>query len=116
MGLSVQMALKKNMLIIRLKGELDEASAEKLKYRVSEVIDKYRIKNLVINMDEVPFMDSSGIGFIIGRYTQLKGRKGKVVICSMNKMVERIFNLSGLKKICLVTSNEEEAEERLEIA
>ena len=34
----------------------------------------------------------------------------------MNKMIERIFNLSGLKKICLVTSNEEEAEERLEIA
>ena len=61
-------------------------------------------------------MDSSGIGFIIGRYTQLKGRKGKIVICSMNKMVERIFNLSGLKKICLVTSSEEEAEERLEIA
>lgn len=116
MGLSVQMALKKNMLIIRLKGELDQASCEKLKYRVSEVIDKYRVKNLVINMDEVPFMDSSGIGFIIGRYTQLKCRRGKVVICSMNNMVERIFNLSGLKKICLVTKSEEEAEERLEIA
>lgn len=116
MGLSVQMALKKNVLIIRLKGELDQASAEALKYRVSEVIDKYRIKNLVINMREVPFMDSSGIGFIIGRYTQLKMRKGKIVICSMNQMVERIFNLSGLKKICLVTSNEVEAEERLEIA
>lgn len=116
MSLSVQMALKKNMLIIRLKGELDQASAEKLKYQVSEVIDKYRVKNLVINMNEVPFMDSSGIGFIIGRYTQLKIRKGKIVVCSMNKMIERIFNLSGLKKICLVTSNEEEAEERLEIA
>lgn len=116
MGLSVQMALKKNVLIIRLKGELDQATASNLKYRVSEVIDKYRIKNLVINMHEVPFMDSSGIGFIIGRYTQLKNRKGQVIICSMNKMVERIFNLSGLKKICLVASCEEEAEERLEIA
>ncbi len=116
MGLSVQMALKKNILIIRLKGELDQASVTSLKYRVSEVIDKYRIKNLVINMKDVPFMDSSGIGFIIGRYTQLKVRKGKIVICSMNEMIERIFNLSGLKKICLVSVSEEEAEERLEIA
>ncbi len=116
MGLNLQMALRKNVLIIRLKGELDQASVTTLKYRVSEVIDKYRIKNLVINMNDVPFMDSSGIGFIIGRYTQLKQRKGKIVICSMNDMVERIFNLSGLKKICLVTKNEEEAEERLEIA
>ncbi len=116
MGLSVKMALKKNMLIIRLNGELDEASSENLKYQVSEVIDRYRIKNLVINMKEVSFMDSSGIGFIIGRYTQLKRRRGNIVICSMNKMVERIFNLSGLKRICIVTLDEIEAEERLEIA
>lgn len=116
MGLNVQMALRKNVLIIRLKGELDQASVTSLKYRVSEVIDKYRIKNLVINMRDVPFMDSSGIGFIIGRYTQLKQRRGKIVICSMNDIVERIFNLSGLKKICLVASSEVEAEERLEIA
>ena len=50
MGMNVQMALRKNILIIRLKGELDQASVTSLKYRVSEVIDKYRIKNLVINM------------------------------------------------------------------
>ncbi len=116
MGLSVQMALKKNILIIRLKGELDQASVNTLKYRVSDVIDKYRIKHLIINLKDVPFMDSSGIGFIIGRYTQLKSRKGQIVICSMNEMIERIFNLSGLKKICLVSASEMEAEERLEIA
>jgi stage II sporulation protein AA (anti-sigma F factor antagonist) len=116
MGMNVQMALRKNILIIRLKGELDQASVTSLKYRVSEVIDKYRIKNLVINMSEVPFMDSSGIGFIIGRYTQIKQRKGKIVICSMNEIVERIFNLSGLKKICLVAKTENEAEERVEVA
>lgn len=116
MGINVQMALRKNILIIRLKGELDQDSVTSLKYRVSEVIDKYRIKNLVINMSEVPFMDSSGIGFIIGRYTQIKQRKGKVVICSMNEIVERIFNLSGLKKICLVAKTEIEAEERVEVA
>ena len=116
MGLSVQMALKKNMLIIRLKGELDQASAEKLKYRVSEVIDKYRIKNLVINMNEVPFMDSSGIGFIIGRYTQIKNRNGKIIVCMMNDSIERIFNLSGLKRICYVARTEEEATKCLEVA
>ena len=116
MGMNVQMALRKNILLIRLKGELDQASVTSLKYRVSEVIDKYRIKNLVINMSEVPFMDSSGIGFIIGRYTQIKQRKGKIVICSMNEIVERIFNLSGLKKICLVAKTEAEAEERVEVA
>ncbi len=114
MSLGMQMVLKRNVLLIRLKGELDQASAVSLKYRVSEIIDKYHIKHLIINLEEVPFMDSSGIGFIIGRYTQLKQVRGKVVICAMNELIERIFNLSGLKKICLVAENEKEAQECLE--
>ena len=61
-------------------------------------------------------MDSSGIGFIIGRYTQVKRRDGKVVICSMNEIIERIVKLSGLKRICLIASSEEEAEQMLEVA
>jgi len=116
MGLNIQMAIKKNRLFIRLAGELDQAVCENLKIRVSEIIDKYMIKNLIINFQKLNFMDSSGIGFIIGRYNQVKKRKGIVVICSMNEIIERIVRLSGLKRICTLTSSEEEAERYLEVA
>ena len=116
MSLSLQMSIKRNVLYVRLRGELDQASVERLKYRVTEVINKYYIVHIVINLKEVPFMDSSGIGFIIGRYSQLKERKGKVVVCSMNELIERIFTLSGLKKICLVAASEDEAQNILEVA
>jgi stage II sporulation protein AA (anti-sigma F factor antagonist) len=116
MSLSLQMSIKRNVLYVRLRGELDQASVERLKYRVTEVINKYYIVHIVINLKEVPFMDSSGIGFIIGRYSQLKERKGKVVVCSMNELIERIFTLSGLKKICLVATSEDEAQNILEVA
>ena len=116
MGLNIQMAIRKNRLFIRLVGELDQAVTENLKVRVSEVIDKYMIKNVIINFEKLQFMDSSVIGFIIGRYTQVKKRNGKVVICSMNEIIERIVKLSGLKRICLIASNEEEAESYLEVA
>ena len=115
MSLSLQMAIKRNILFIRLRGELDQASVEGLKYRVTEVLNKYYIRHIIINLEEVPFMDSSGIGFIIERYSQLKERRGKVVVCSMNEMIERIFMLSGLKKICLVASTEDEAQSVLEV-
>lgn len=113
--LNMQMAIKRSTLLVRLKGELDQGVAEELKKKVSDVIEKYYVKNLIINLNEVPFMDSTGIGFIIGRYAQLKTRKGKVVVCAMNEMVERIFNLSGLKRICLVAADETEAQKYVEV-
>ena len=112
----MQMAIKKGILSIRLRGELDHASSEGLKIRVSEIINKYYIRNIIINCAELLFMDSSGVGFIIGRYAQTKLRRGKIVICGMTNIVERIFNISGLKRICLVASTEEEAEKILEEA
>lgn len=116
MALNIQMAIRRNRLFIRLVGELDQAVTENLKIRVSEIIDKYMIKHVIINLEKLQFMDSSGIGFIIGRYTQIKKREGKVIICAMNDIIERIVSLSGLKKICLVASSEEEAENYLEVA
>lgn len=116
MGLNVQMAIKRNMLLIRLKGELDQASSEGLKIRVSEIVNKYFIKHIILNFEELSFMDSSGIGFIIGRYSQLKQRQGKIVICAMNQIIERIFLLSGLKKICMIASNEDEAQDYLGVS
>lgn len=109
MSLNIQMAIKKDSLIIRLRGELDQAVTENLKVRVSEVIDRYCIKYLILNFEKLQFMDSSGIGFIIGRYSQIKKRTGQIVICSMNEIIERIFTLSGLKRICQTASSEEDA-------
>ena len=87
---------------MRLKGDLDQASIESLKRKSVDIIDKYYIRNIVFNLEQVTFMDSSGIGYIIGRYTQVKNRRGKIIVCSMNTLLERIFNLSGLKRICSV--------------
>ena len=116
MSLNVQMTVRSSTLVMRLSGDLDQASSESLKRRVVDIIDKYYIKNLIINLEHVPFMDSSGIGFIIGRYSQIKNRRGRIVVCSMNDMIERIFNLSGLKRICLVAKTEDEATKGLEVA
>ena len=78
MAIHIQMAIRKNRLFVRLKGELDQAVTEKLKVRISELIDKYEIKYLIFNFEKVNFMDSSGIGFIICRYTQIKKHNGKI--------------------------------------
>ena len=116
MAINIQMSIRKNKLFIRLDGELDQAVTEKLKIRISEIIDKYDIKYLIFNFEKLNFMDSSGIGFIIGRYSQIKKRNGRIIICSMNNLIERIFLISGLKKICGVAKSENDAENMVEVA
>ncbi|MBR2891837.1 MAG: anti-sigma factor antagonist [Bacilli bacterium] len=116
MKLNVQMSVRGSTLIMRLKGDLDQSSIDSLKRKSIDIIDKYYIKNIVFNLEQVQFMDSSGIGFIIGRFAQIKHRRGRVIICSMNSLIERIFNLSGLKRICSVVDNEEQATRLLEVA
>lgn len=113
--LNTEIFIKRNILYMRFDGELDQKNVDGLRIKVIELIDKYHIKHLVFNFKKLNFMDSSGIGFIIGRYSQIKKRQGKIVICSMNNIIERIILLSGLKKICLIAKSEEEAQNYLEV-
>lgn len=113
MGLTVQMAIKKNRLVIRLDGELDQSNVEELKKKVCNIIKKYSIVNLVFNFENLSFMDSTGIGFIIGRYGEIKRKGGSIVICSMNNTIKKVFNISGLKRICNVANDEVSADKIL---
>ena len=70
--LKAQFFIRKTCLFIRFSGELDQKSVEKMRIRVTELIINYKIEYLIINCKELNFMDSTGIGFIIGRYNQLK--------------------------------------------
>jgi stage II sporulation protein AA (anti-sigma F factor antagonist) len=114
--LSVQMLIKKNILYVRLDGELDQHTVEDLRMRITELIEKYQIRYLVLNFFKLQFMDSSGVGFIIGSYNRLKKISGGVVLCSMNEHIRKLVLLSGLNRICMIKRNEEEVNEYLGVA
>lgn len=112
----MEMFIKRDILYLRFEGEFDQNSVMKIKYKIIELIEKYRIKNVVFNFRKLKFMDSSGIGFIIGRYNFLKKNNGKVFICSMNDQIRRIVLLSGLSKICVIKEDEIEVNRYLGVA
>ena len=58
-------------------------------------------------MKDLTFLDSSGIGFVIGRYHQLKYRDGDITLCQINPKIEKIIYVSGLAKICKIRDTEE---------
>lgn len=87
-------------LYIYLYGELDEYSANNIREDIDNLILKPQVKNRVIfNFSGLTFMDSTGIGMLIGRYKKLKTKNVKVYIESPTKNVEKILEVSGLYKI-----------------
>lgn len=114
MGLSVRFYIKKNTIFIRLIGEMDQENVGNLRDKLISIIKERNVCNVVFNMKELVFMDSTGVGIIIGRYNQVKSKKGKVILCNINKNLERIILLSGLPRICVILDNEEMVNKYLE--
>ena len=98
-----------NTLIVYLTAELDHHSAQEVRVKIHDRIDRDNIKSLVMNFKDVTFMDSSGIGVVIGRSKKLQGRNGNVCIVEVNNRVDKVFKLSGLYKIINSYENLEEA-------
>ncbi|MFR1707599.1 MAG: anti-sigma F factor antagonist [Clostridium sp.] len=96
-------------VIVTLQGELDHHSAEEVRTRVDDILDKDKYKTLIFNFSGVNFMDSSGIGAVIGRYKKMSLRGGKVCLTNVTPTVKRIFELSGMFKIISMYDNVDEA-------
>ena len=78
---------------------------KKLELKIDDRIERDNIKKVIMDFKEVTFMDSSGIGVVIGRLKKVKNRDGKVCIANINKRVDKVFKLSGLYKIINVYNN-----------
>ena len=79
--------------------ELDQCSAQGIRRELDQMIKDPSVKRLVLDLKGMRFMDSSGIGVILGRYRTLSQRGGSVAVKNMNAHVEKIFCLSGMNQI-----------------
>ncbi|HLR01400.1 MAG TPA: anti-sigma F factor antagonist [Virgibacillus sp.] len=109
MGFTSIFEAKENVLIVRLFGELDHHESESLRHEWKETMYKNDVQHVLLNLKSVTFMDSSGLGVILGRYKEVLQLGGEMVVCSVSPQIKRIFDLSGLFKIVRLEENEENA-------
>ena len=91
--------IEKQTLHLFVDGELDMKNASQLKTIIDMDIDKKGIRTVVLHMDDLQFIDSSGLGVILGRYKRLIPLGGKIKIMNVPSHLYRIMELSGLPKI-----------------
>ena len=105
--------LKRGVLIVRVEGELDMHVADKFRQIVDNALETSGVKHILFNFEAVKFIDSSGLGVILGRYKKINAASGKVLVAHIQPQVMQIFELSGLLKIIKFYNTEAEALECL---
>ena len=90
---------RKDVIVARLEGELDQCSASHIRRDLDMLLSDPTVRHLVLDMEKMPFMDSSGIGVILGRYRTLSLRGGSVSVMHMSPQVRRIYALSGMGQV-----------------
>jgi len=115
MSLQAEIEHYRNIVIVRLRGELDHHTADVLRFKMEEAIQRSGSDHIILSLKDLQFMDSSGIGVILGRYKQVRSKGGRMLVCHVNPNVHRLFELSGLFKILSIHDNERTAISSLEV-
>lgn len=91
--------LHQNCLVIYVSDDLDHHTVMQLREYSDRLIDAGNVKHIIFDFTDVGFMDSSGIGLIMGRYKKVMFLGGRAAVTNVGTVVNRIFTLSGLYQI-----------------
>ncbi len=94
-------------LCIILYGEIDHHTAVSIRADIDAMIYEMRPKRATLDMSEIDFMDSSGLGLIMGRYALMQRIGGDLIVRSPNERILKIFKLAGLERIIKIEDGEE---------
>ncbi|WIV10716.1 anti-sigma F factor antagonist [Proteiniborus sp. MB09-C3] len=95
----ISLDTRDKMLIVNFNGELDHHSAEEIRKEIDKIYFERRLDHIVLDLKKLNFMDSSGIGLIMGRYKNVSDNGGKLYIINASSRVEKILKMSGILKI-----------------
>ena len=97
---------------IEVHGEIDVYTSPKVKEIITELIEKGNY-NLIINLEGVRYIDSTGLGVLIGALKKVREKDGCINLVCNNPQIKKIFNITGLVKIFGIFKTEEEAQKGL---
>ena len=87
------------VLRVAIVGEINHHNAVFVRQKIDEKIQELRPQNLVLDLADVPFMDSSGLGLVMGRYQRMQELGGTLTVANPSAEHKKIFKLAGLNKL-----------------
>ena len=90
---------KDKLLLVEITEEIDHHLTDKIRRSVDNEITRYMPRKTVFDFSRVNFMDSAGIGMVIGRYKMMKMIGGDLEIQNANESVIKILEMSGINRL-----------------
>lgn len=100
---------KNKILLIVVSGEIDHHTSAELRRQTENLLTESGCRNIIFDFEYVTFMDSSGIGMMIGRYKQVQAIGGRIAVICENERIKEMICLSGLTQLLPVFSSIEDA-------
>ena len=107
--MGIDLSYQGSWLVAKITGELDVASVPAVRIKLEKARAEKTAGGLILDLTDTTFMDSSGLGFVLGRYHRLAETGGKTIVAGPQGQVRRVFELSGLTKLIPQTQTLAEA-------
>lgn len=93
-------------LIFVLTEDVDQHTSEKIRRKMDNEIKRYIPRKVMFDFSNISFMDSAGIGMVLGRYKLIKMLDGNLEIINVNRSMKKIFDMSGVSRIINIIEEE----------
>ncbi len=90
------------LVIAYLSGEIDHHSAKEIRDKIDNAISVKKPRHLILDYKNVSFMDSSGIGLVMGRYRIMSSYKGTMEVRNVSPHTKKLFELAGIGSIAII--------------
>ena len=108
MDLSLETRQENDRTVIEVGGEIDVYTAPKLRERIIELVDEGQY-HLVVDLEKVEFLDSTGLGVLVGGLKRVRGHDGSLqLVCTQERLL-KIFRITGLSKVFAIHGSQTDA-------
>ena len=104
--MNVKIEIMPEVITVRLAGDIDHHTAAPIRERIDKEIIKHEPSLLILDFSGVDFMDSSGIGLVMGRYRLLRDNDAKIHIVNPPRHIEKVMRLAGLERLAQIETVE----------
>ena len=92
------LGLKGSRLVVHLPEEVDHHSTEDIRRSVDELVERQPVEEVEFDFSRTAFMDSAGIGMLLGRYKVMRALNGRIMVSHIDRQIRRILSMSGIQK------------------
>ena len=100
--MSVNLDIGESHIVAYISGEIDHHSAKKIRETIDSAAERTSPKKLVLDFRGVTFMDSSGIGLVMGRYKLMSSLGGELEVANVSAHIKKVMKISGLEKFAKI--------------